>query len=79
MLIIWFISINIFKPGKPDGNGKIFDDYWGPSVKMLQDTKFLDSLKQYDKDNIPAATIKKIRDKYVPMANFNAKGLWRID
>ena len=40
--------------------------------------KFLDSLKTYDKDNIPAATIKKIRDKYVPMASFNAKEVSKV-
>ena len=40
--------------------------------------KFLDSLKTYDKDNIPAATIKKIRDKYVPMASFNAKEVAKV-
>ena len=45
---------------------------------MLGDMKFLDSLKTYDKDNIPAATIKKIRDKYVPMASFNAKEVAKV-
>ena len=40
--------------------------------------KFLDSLKTYDKDNIPGATIKKIRDKYVPMASFNAKEVAKV-
>uniref|UniRef100_H2ZME5 AAA+ ATPase domain-containing protein n=1 Tax=Ciona savignyi TaxID=51511 RepID=H2ZME5_CIOSA len=40
-------------------------------MKMLSDMKFLDSLKTYDKDNIPAAVIKKIREKYVPNPEFN--------
>lgn len=41
------------------------EDYWGPSLKMLSDMKFLDNLKSFDKDNIPAPVIKKIRDKFV--------------
>lgn len=49
----------------------MIEDFWGPSKKMLSDMKFLDSLKTYDKDNIPAAVIKKIRDKYVPHPDFN--------
>lgn len=32
---------------------------------MLGDLKFLESLKNYDKDSIPPATMKKIRDKYI--------------
>ena len=49
---------------KPDGSGKMIEYYWGPSLKLLGDFKFLDSLKSYDKDNIPAHLIKKIREKY---------------
>lgn len=41
------------------------EDYWGPSLKMLSDFKFLENLKAFDKDNIPPALIKKIRDKYL--------------
>ncbi|XP_076804189.1 dynein axonemal heavy chain 3-like isoform X1 [Clavelina lepadiformis] len=55
----------------PSGSGKMIEDFWGPSKKMLADLKFLDSLRTYDKDNIPAAVIKKIRDKYIPNPEFN--------
>lgn len=41
------------------------EDYWGPSQKMLGDLKFLDSLKTFDKDNIPIPVMKKIREVYV--------------
>lgn len=44
-------------------SGKPYEDYWGPSQKMLGDMKFLESLKNYDKDNIPTAIMKRIRDK----------------
>ncbi len=51
---------------KPDpSTGKMVEDFWGPSQKLLGDMKFLDRLKTYDKDNIQPAIMKKIRDKYV--------------
>ena len=49
----------------PSGSGKMVEDFWGPSQKLLGDFKFLDSLKNYDKDNINPQIIKKIREKYV--------------
>ena len=48
---------------KPDGAGKMVEDYWGPSQKVLGDLKFLEKLKTYDKDNIAQPVIKKIREK----------------
>ena len=38
---------------------------------MLGDMKFLDSLKEYDKDNIPNAIMKKIREKYINNPDFD--------
>ncbi|XP_053480111.1 dynein axonemal heavy chain 3-like [Ictalurus furcatus] len=55
---------------KPDGSGKMVEDFWGPSKKLLGDTKFLESLKTFDKDNIPAANIKKIREKFINNPEF---------
>ena len=49
----------------PSGSGKMIEDYWGTSQKLLGDLKFLESLKSYDKDNIPSAIIKRIREKSV--------------
>lgn len=46
------------------------EDYWGPSKKILGDLKLLDSLKTYDKDNIPPPYIKKIRDNYINNPDF---------
>ncbi|KAM6951542.1 dynein axonemal heavy chain 3 [Aplochiton taeniatus] len=54
----------------PGGSGKMIEDYWGPSKKLLGDMKFLENLKAYDRDNIPAANIKKIRDKFVDNPEF---------
>lgn len=46
------------------------EDFWGPSKKLLGDLKFLENLKAYDKDNIPAPYIKKIRDKFIDNPEF---------
>ncbi|KAG7311248.1 hypothetical protein JYU34_002280 [Plutella xylostella] len=59
-------AICILKDVKPDklpnpsGVGTI-EDYWGPSKKILNDIKFLESLQNYDKDNIPPAIMKKLQ------------------
>ena len=48
-------AICIMKDIKPDkvqdpaGGVKKVDDYWGPSKKVLNDMKFLQSLETYDK------------------------------
>ncbi|KAH8413286.1 hypothetical protein KR009_009673 [Drosophila setifemur] len=50
------------KPDKvpnPSGLGTI-EDYWGPSKRVLSDMKFLDSLLNFDKDNIPPEVMKKL-------------------
>lgn len=50
---------------KPDpSTGRMVEDFWGPSVKLLADMKFLESLKTYDKDNIPPAIMKRIRERF---------------
>ncbi|KAK2870454.1 hypothetical protein Q8A67_024846 [Cirrhinus molitorella] len=54
----------------PGGSGKMIEDFWGPSKKLLGDMKFLESLKTFDKDNIPAANIKKIREKFIDNPDF---------
>jgi dynein heavy chain, axonemal len=61
------------KPEKvpdPSGSGKMIFEFWKPSQKMLGDGKFLDSLRTFDKDNIPNVVIKKIRATYIPNPEF---------
>lgn len=54
-------AICVMKDIKPDkindpaGSGKKIPDYWGPSQKLLGDMNFLNSLKEYDRDNIPVS------------------------
>ena len=62
------------KPDKindPSGSGQKVLDYWGPSKKLLGDMKFLDNLKEYDKDNIPVHIMKKIRTEYTTNPAFD--------
>uniref|UniRef100_UPI00358FFBD0 dynein axonemal heavy chain 3 n=1 Tax=Myxine glutinosa TaxID=7769 RepID=UPI00358FFBD0 len=54
----------------PSGSGGMIEDFWGPSKKLLGDLKFLGSLKTFDKDNIPIAMMKRIREKFIGDADF---------
>jgi dynein heavy chain len=47
--------------------GKKILDYWGPSKRILSDMKFLDYLRDYDKDNIPISIMQVscINIKYI--------------
>ena len=56
---------------KDNDTGKVTDDYWPEAKKMLNDLKFLDSLRDYDKDNIPPGIIKQIREKYISNPEFD--------
>jgi len=67
-------SICVMKGVKPekvnDASGKKIEDFWKPSLKLLGDMKFLESLQTYDKDNIPPAIVKVIREKYITNPEF---------
>lgn len=54
----------------PSGIGTV-EDFWGPSKKVLGDMKFLDSLVNYDKDNIPVPIMKRLTDKILCDENFD--------
>lgn len=55
----------------PDGSGRMIEDYWGPSKRILGDMKFLDSLINYDKDNIPLRIMKIIEDRFLHNKDFD--------
>jgi len=68
------------KPKKVDGDkmGKKVDDYWEPGKQLLADpTKFIDSLMNYDKDNIPDSIINKIKP-YIDNPNFKKEVIERV-
>ncbi|XP_074137054.1 dynein axonemal heavy chain 3 isoform X2 [Sminthopsis crassicaudata] len=54
----------------PSGSGKMIEDFWGTSRKVLGDLKFLDSLKTYDKDNIPPIIMRRIRERFIDHPDF---------
>ena len=70
-------AVCILKGEKPDriadpsGSGKKIMDYWGPSKRLLGDMRFLQSLKEFDRDNIPVDCIKPIRENYTPNPEFD--------
>ncbi|XP_053982803.1 dynein axonemal heavy chain 7 [Hylaeus volcanicus] len=53
--------------------GKKVLDYWGPSKRLLGDMKFLETLRQYDKDNIPEHIMQEIKTTYMTDKNFEPK------
>uniref|UniRef100_A0A8C0VQX6 Dynein axonemal heavy chain 3 n=1 Tax=Cyanistes caeruleus TaxID=156563 RepID=A0A8C0VQX6_CYACU len=63
-------SIKPERKPDPSGSGKMIEDFWGPAKKLLSDIKFLDRLKSFDKDKIPPAIMKKIREKFMNHPDF---------
>ncbi|CAB3257081.1 unnamed protein product [Arctia plantaginis] len=54
----------------PDNPGKKMYDFWGPSKRILGDMSFLESLKNFDKDNISIPVMQKIRKEYLSNKDF---------
>ncbi|NWI17514.1 DYH7 protein, partial [Crypturellus soui] len=54
----------------PTGTGKKIEDFWGPAKRLLGDIRFLQSLHEYDKDNIPPAYMAIIRKQYLTNPEF---------
>jgi dynein heavy chain len=58
--------------------GKKIANYWDASKKILNDpTKFLDSLLNFDKDNIPESVIKKV-EPYIQMEEFTPEAVSKV-
>ena len=76
------VMLSIKCDRRPDtgGLGKMIEDFWGPSQKLLGDMKFLERLKTYDKDNIAPAVMKTIRAKSVSLLSmsFIVCGRWGL-
>ena len=65
------MGVKADKIADPAGGNKKVLDYWGPSKKhLLNDSKFIQRLKDYDKDNIDPKIIKILRKKYIPNEDF---------
>ena len=67
------------KPKKVENDkGKKVDDYWdGGKAIMADPTKFLESLVNFDKENIPDSVIQKIKP-YIDNENFSTEAISRV-
>lgn len=68
-------AVCVMKAVPPDrvndaASGKKIIDYWSPSKRILGDMGFLQSLKDYDKDDISPDIMKKIRKDFIPHKDF---------
>jgi dynein heavy chain len=58
----------------PDDPSRRIEDWWTPGKQMLKSgQKLLDQLKGYDKDNIDAKILKKIRGTYITSEIFTVE------
>lgn len=59
------VMLDIKPDRRPDasGTGKMIEDYWGPSQKLLGDLHLLPNLLLYDKDNIPPRIMQIVRER----------------
>ncbi|KAI4500182.1 hypothetical protein M0802_004599 [Mischocyttarus mexicanus] len=76
-------AVCVLKGVKPEKvqdpkTGKTVEDYWLASIRMLGDMKFLDSLKNFDKDNIPPAYMKVIREKFINDRSFQPEVIKKV-
>ena len=55
-----------------DPTGKKILDFWAPAKRLMGDPGFLQSLKEYDKDNIKPDIMAKIRKDFIPHKDFQA-------
>lgn len=54
------------------------DDYWKASLRILGDIKFLESLLNFDKDNIPERIMTKIRTTILTNPNFDPERIRQV-
>ncbi|KZC14323.1 Dynein heavy chain 7, axonemal, partial [Dufourea novaeangliae] len=75
-------SICVLKQVKPQrvqqADGTHIDDYWRAALRMLSDAKFLDSLLNFDKDNIPDSVIERIRKHYLTNPDFDPEKIKKV-
>ncbi|XP_036144833.1 dynein heavy chain 3, axonemal isoform X1 [Monomorium pharaonis] len=76
-------AVCVLKGVKPDRvqdpvTGQMADDYWPASIKLLGDMKFLENLKNFDKDNIPPAYMKRIREKFINDRSFQPDAIKKV-
>lgn len=76
-------AVCVLKGVKPEkvqdpATGRVVEDYWPASIRILGDMKFLESLKNFDKDNIPPAYMKIIREKFINDRSFQPEAIKKV-
>nr|XP_034195921.1 dynein heavy chain 7, axonemal-like isoform X1 [Osmia lignaria] len=75
-------SVCVLKQVKPERiqqpDGSFLEDYWKAALRMLSDARFLDSLLNFDKDNIPDNVIEKIRKVYLSNPDFDPEKIKKV-
>ncbi|XP_026297252.1 dynein heavy chain 7, axonemal isoform X2 [Apis mellifera] len=75
-------SVCVLKQIKPERvqqpDGTYIEDYWRSSLRMLSDARFLDSLLNFDKDNIPDHVIDRIRKQYLTNPDFDPEKIKKV-
>ncbi|DBB17910.1 TPA: hypothetical protein ACH3X3_002922 [Trebouxia sp. C0006] len=62
---------------KDPQSGKMVEDYWEASKKMLMENDFLQSLRSFDKDHIPVPVVQKIKP-YIANPEFEANKILTV-
>ncbi|CAM9113690.1 unnamed protein product [Choristocarpus tenellus] len=66
------MGVKAEKVKDPNGGTKKIDDYWGAAQKhLLGDSRFLQNLMDYDKDNMDAVMVEKVKTAYTDDADFD--------
>eukprot|EP00736_Rhodelphis_marinus_P011006 Rmarinus@m.25417 len=66
-------AVCVMKNLKPGDNG----DYWSVAKRMLSDTKFIHSLMDFDRDNIPDGVILAV-EKYIQHPSFRPEVIAKV-
>ena len=59
----------------PSNQGKVVDDYWAQSKRLLGDPKFLEGLCSLDRENAPSKSLKVVREKYLHNPDVNPENV----
>ncbi|XP_076164105.1 dynein heavy chain 3, axonemal [Ptiloglossa arizonensis] len=76
-------AVCVLKGVKPEKvinptTGQIMEDYWPASIRVLGDMRFLESLKNFDKDNITPSYMKRIREKFINDRSFQPEAIKKV-
>eukprot|EP00961_Rhodomonas_salina_P063758 857225-Rhodomonas_salina.13 len=68
--VLVMLEIKPDKKPDPEKPGQRIDDWWQPAVRLLGAGTLLQTLKSYDKENIPPKVISVIRKDFIPNEDY---------